>query len=150
MIVLDNLQQFVAAYRGGKKWNRCIEAIHNIDNIQPGVMHSIVDSLVYMIQEGTPAQEQRFVGTRRYFDVHYYLEGNETIEFAAKHALTVTQAYRDETDREYLQGQGEKVQVKAGQIAVFDTEHAYRFHADQPIRKVVLKVTIEDGYMLNK
>lgn len=150
MIVLDNLQQFVAAYRGGKKWNRCIEAIHNIDNIQPGVMHSIVDSLVYMVEEGITAHSDQFVGNRRYFDVHYYLAGSETIEFAPKQELTVTQAYRDETDREYFQGHGQQVEVKVGQIALFDTQHAYRFHGEQPVRKVVLKITIEDGYMLNK
>lgn len=100
MIVLDNLDQFKVVYRDGRKWNRCIEAIENITNIQDGVMHSIGDSLVYMIEDGAKKTEL-FEGNRRYFDVHYYLEGRETIEFADKKNLRLERTYQDETDREF-------------------------------------------------
>ncbi|MCG6229423.1 beta-galactosidase subunit beta, partial [Vibrio furnissii] len=55
MIVLDSLEQFKQVYRNGRKWNRCVEAIGNIGNIgniKDGVMHSIGDSLVYMVEDG--------------------------------------------------------------------------------------------------
>ncbi|PMO41782.1 beta-galactosidase subunit beta [Vibrio sp. 10N.222.52.B12] len=149
MIVLDNLEQFKVAYRDGRKWNRCVEAIENIANIKDGVMYSIGDSLVYMIEDGTK-QTDLFEGNRRYFDVHYYLEGRETVEFADKSDLRLEQAYRDETDREFLSGQGETRELCEGQVAIFDNDKAYRFHGDNRVRKVVLKVTIEDGYFLNK
>ena len=149
MIVLDNLEQFKVVYRDGRKWNRCVEAIENIANIKDGVMYSIGDSLVYMIEDGTK-QTDLFEGNRRYFDVHYYLEGRETVEFADKSDLRLEQAYRDETDRESLSGQGETRELCEGQVAIFDNHKAYRFHGDNRVRKVVLKVTIEDGYFLNK
>ncbi|WP_050905458.1 beta-galactosidase subunit beta [Vibrio campbellii] len=149
MIVLDNLEQFKVVYRDGRKWNRCVEAIENIANIKDGVMYSIGDSLVYMIEDGTK-QTDLFEGNRRYFDVHYYLEGRETVEFADKPDLRLKQAYRDETDREFLSGQGETRELCEGQVAIFDNDKAYRFHGDNRVRKVVLKVTIEDGYFLNK
>ncbi|MCX2788799.1 beta-galactosidase subunit beta [Vibrio sp. Sgm 5] len=149
MIVLDNLEQFKVVYRDGRKWNRCVEAIENIANIKDGVMYSIGDSLVYMIEDGTK-QTDLFEGNRRYFDVHYYLEGRETVEFADKSGLRLEQAYRDETDREFLSGQGETRELCEGQVAIFDNDKAYRFHGDNRVRKVVLKVTIEDGYFLNK
>ncbi|WP_399425099.1 beta-galactosidase subunit beta [Vibrio campbellii] len=149
MIVLDNLEQFKVVYRDGRKWNRCVEAIENIDNIKDGVMYSIGDSLVYMIEDGTK-QTELFEGNRRYFNVHYYLEGRETVEFADKSDLRLEQAYRDETDREFLSGQGETRELCEGQVAIFDNDKAYRFHGDNRVRKVVLKVTIEDGYFLNK
>lgn len=149
MIVLDNLEQFKVVYRDGRKWNRCVEAIENIANIKDGVMYSIGDSLVYMIEEGTK-QTNLFEGNRRYFDVHYYLEGRETVEFANKSDLRLEQAYRDETDREFLSGQGENRELCEGHVAIFDNDKAYRFHGDNRVRKVVLKVTIEDGYFLNK
>ena len=44
MRIIDNLEQFRQIYASGKKWQRCVEAIENIDNIQPGVAHSIGDS----------------------------------------------------------------------------------------------------------
>ncbi|MGR5434547.1 beta-galactosidase subunit beta [Vibrio owensii] len=149
MIVLDNLEQFKVVYRDGRKWNRCVEAIENIANIKDGVMYSIGDSLVYMIEDGTK-QTELFEGNRRYFDVHYYLEGRETVEFADKSDLRLEQAYRDETDREFLSGQGETRELCEDQVAIFDNDKAYRFHGDNRVRKVVLKVTIEDGYFLNK
>ena len=149
MIVLDNLEQFKVVYRDGRKWNRCVEAIENIANIKDGVMYSIGDSLVYMIEDGTK-QTDLFEGNRRYFDVHYYLEGRETVEFADKSDLRLEQAYRDETDREFLSGQGETRELCEGQVAIFDNDKAYRFCGDNRVRKVVLKVTIEDGYFLNK
>jgi evolved beta-galactosidase subunit beta len=149
MIVLDNLEQFKVVFRDGRKWNRCVEAIENIANIKDGVMYSIGDSLVYMIEDGTK-QTELFEGNRRYFDVHYYLEGRETVEFADKSDLRLEQAYRDETDREFLSGQGETRELCEGQVAIFDNDKAYRFHGDNRVRKVVLKVTIEDGYFLNK
>ncbi|WP_404973246.1 beta-galactosidase subunit beta [Vibrio campbellii] len=149
MIVLDNLEQFKVVYRDGRKWNRCVEAIENIANIKDGVMYSIGDSLVYMIEDGTK-QTDLFEGNRRYFDVHYYLEGRETVEFADKSDLRLEQAYRDETDREFLSGQGETRELCEGQVAIFDNDKAYRFYGDNRVRKVVLKVTIEDGYFLNK
>ncbi|MEF1207035.1 beta-galactosidase subunit beta, partial [Photobacterium damselae] len=104
----------------------------------------------YMVEDGTAKETESFVGHRRYFDVHYYLEGRETVEFAKKDQLTLTQAYRDETDREYLQGQGETRELTEGQVVIFENDEAYRFCGDNRVRKVVLKVTIEDGYFLNK
>lgn len=150
MIVLESLEQFKIVYRDGRKWNRCLEAIDNIANIKDGVMHSIGDSLVYMIENGIARNSDTFVGNRRYFDVHYYLSGRETVEFADKSQLTQVDGYRDETDREYLTGHGDVRQLCEGQVAIFENDKAYRFHGDHPVRKVVLKVTIEDGYFLNK
>ncbi|MCW8332300.1 beta-galactosidase subunit beta [Vibrio sp. SCSIO 43135] len=150
MIVLDSLEQFKVVYRDGRKWNRCIEAIENIGNIKDGVMYSIGDSLVYMIQDGAAKTTDTFEGNRRYFDVHYYLTGTESIEVANKVDLEQVEAYRDETDREYFQGQGDVTSVAAGQVVIFDNDQAHRFSHSEQLRKVVLKVTIEDGYFLNK
>lgn len=150
MIVLESLEQFKVVYRDGRKWNRCVEAIENIGNIKDGVMYSIGDSLVYMIADGVANNSETFEGNRRYFDVHYYLEGRETVEFAEKSQLELIEPYSDETDREFLAGKGEVKQLHEGQVAIFDNSKAYRFHGDERVRKVVLKVTIEDGYFLNK
>ena len=84
MITLDNLTLFKNIYREGKKWGRCVEAINNLANLKPGICHSIGDSLTYRLQEGASSATSLFEGQRRYFDVHYYLEGEETVEWAPK------------------------------------------------------------------
>ncbi|SMY31529.1 Evolved beta-galactosidase subunit beta [Photobacterium malacitanum] len=150
MITLASLDQFKSLYRDGRKWNRCVEAIENISNIQPNVFHSVGDSLAYRLQHGPSKADQQFVGHRRYFDVHYYLAGSETIECADKSALTPALSYSDETDREYFTGTGQSHRIEAGQMVIFENHQAHRFSAADNLEKVVLRVTIEDGYFLNK
>ena len=149
MRILDNLEQFRQIYHSGRKWQRCIEAINNVDNIRPGVAHSRGDSRSYRVASDSTT-DALFVGNRRYFEVHYYLQGQQKIEFAAKEQLQTVACYRDETDREYLNLIGETVQVHEGQMVICYTHEAYRFICDSPVKKVVLRVTIEDGYFLNK
>lgn len=149
MIVLDSLEQFQQLYRAGRKWQRCVEAINNIDYIQPGVAHSIGDSLAYRVTRDA-STDALFVGHRRYFEVHYYLQGVQKIEYAAKEALQLVECYRDETDREYLKGVGHTEQVREGHVVICENHEAYRFISDTPAKKVVLYVTVEDGYFHNK
>ena len=150
MIILENLEQFKTVYRDGRKWNRCIEAIENIDNIKDDVYHSIGDSLVYMVDNGQLKNSDLFTGNRRYFDVHYFLEGEQQIEVADKKSLTISTPYNDDNDQETFTGQGEVNNIKAGQVVIFENNKAYRLNNHEPVRKVLLKVTIEDGYFLNK
>lgn len=150
MIILATLDEFRRLYGQGKKWQRCQEAINNIDNIQPGVFHSVGDSLVYRLVDGEVIKDELFTGQRRYFDVHYYLEGTGKIEVADKAVLTPVQAYQDDSDREYFSGQGSLCSMVAGNVAIFENHQAYRITDDPDVRKVILKVTIEESYFLNK
>ncbi|WP_314140193.1 beta-galactosidase subunit beta [Buttiauxella noackiae] len=150
MIILNTLEDFKQIYHAGKKWQRCIEAINNLENIKPDIFYSIGDSLVYRLAEGPINNMDLFEGNRRYFDVHYYLAGQETVEVAAKNELTPEMAYSDETDREYFCGQGVKHQLKAGNVIICENHEAYRFSQGKGVKKVILKVTIEETYFLNK
>lgn len=149
MRILNSLEQFQQIYHSGRKWQRCVEAINNIDNLQPGVAHSIGDSLSYRLATDS-SSDALFVGHRRYFDVHYYLQGAQKIEFAPKSALQEVECYRDETDREFFKGCGETVQVHEGQMVICDNHEAYRFLSESAVKKVILRVTVEDGYFHNK
>lgn len=134
MRIIDNLAQFQQIYASGKKWQRCVEAIENIDNIQPGVAHSIGDSLSYRVETDS-ATDALFTGHRRYFEIHYYLQGQQKIEYAAKEDLRVVEYYRDETDREYLKGCGKTVEVREGQMVICDNHEAYRFICNNAVKK---------------
>lgn len=149
MKIVDNLEQFTRNWNRGRKWQRCVEAINNLDNILPGVAYSIGDSLTYRVSTQNTT-DALFVGHRRYFDVHYYLQGTQKIEYAPKSALQIVECYRDETDREYLKGCGTTVQVREGQLVICDIDEACRFISEEPVKKVVLRVTVEDGYFHNK
>lgn len=150
MIILNTLEEFQRIYRTGKKWQRCMEAINNLKNIKPNVFYSIGDSLVYRLAEDSAQTSELFEGNRRYFDVHYYLAGVETIEVADKSALTPEIAYRDESDREFYCGEGVAHKLNAGNVVIFENHEAYRFSAGDGVRKIILKVTVEETYFLNK
>lgn len=150
MIILNTLEDFKRIYHAGKKWQRCMEAINNLKNIEPNVFYSIGDSLVYRLAENTTENTELFEGHRRYFDVHYYLRGEERVEIAAKSTLTPEIAYRDETDREFLLGQGVEHLLKAGNVVIFENHEAHRFLQGKGVKKVILKVTVEETYFLNK
>ncbi|MGB7801448.1 beta-galactosidase subunit beta [Buttiauxella sp.] len=150
MIILNTLEDFKRIYHAGKKWQRCMEAINNLNNIQPNIFYSIGDSLVYRLAEGEAERTELFEGHRRYFDVHYYLAGEEQVDVAAKNTLTPEMAYRDESDREFFSGQGVKHQLKPGNVIICENHEAHRFSHPKDVRKVILKVTIEETYFLNK
>lgn len=150
MIMLDNLQDFRRCYHSGKKWQRCIEAINNISNILPDIYHSIGDSLVYRLAAGNSPADELFTGHRRYFTIYYYLSGREQLEYAKKNNLQTVVAYSDLTDREYFCGTGNCVEVSEGQLVICENHEAYRIQVNEKTKKVVLHVTVENSYFMNK
>lgn len=149
MVILQNFEEFKSIFRVGKKWIRCAEAIENIENIKENVFYSIGDSLVYKISTINP-KENNFTGNRRYMDVHYYISGEEKLEIGKKSDLCSITPYSDETDREYFQGNGEIINLKSGNLIIIENHEAHKFLGGENIKKVILRVTIEDNYFLNK
>lgn len=78
MILFTDLTDFQRFFRQGKKWQRCIEAINNLPSIHPDVTYSVGDSLIYRLQTKAAPQPD-FLGKRRYFQVHYWLEGRKQL-----------------------------------------------------------------------
>ena len=94
--------------------------------------------------------EVDFQGHRRYMDIHYYIEGQEALEISKKNDLDIKSSYSDENDTEYFHGDGEIVNLTAGNLIIIENDEAFRFKEAKNLKKVVLKVTIEDNYFLNK
>ncbi|QNF15059.1 beta-galactosidase subunit beta [Aeromonas jandaei] len=150
MITLDNLTLFKNIYREGKKWGRCVEAINNLPNLKPGICHSIGDSLTYRLQEGASPATSLFEGSAVTSTFTTTWKGRDG-GVGPKSELAVEQAYDDTTDREWLAGEvRERQQVGNGQVVIFENDEAYRFVGDGPVRKVIIKVTVEGGYFKNK
>ena len=146
MLKLSSFDEFKSIFRTGKKWIRCAEAINNIPNIKENVYYSIGDSLAYMITDSKV--EEKFCGHRRYMDIFYYLEGKEEIEIAPKSELELVEKYSDETDREFLIGRGKKIEMKQGEIIIAEINEAVKCFGGA--KKLIIRVTVEDNYFLNK
>lgn len=151
MIIVNSVQEFSQRYHTAKKWRRCMEAIANLPRLQPGVCHSIGDSLVYRLVDGPAAAAGCFTGNRRYVEIHYYLSGSETVAYAPKNALQPLAPYSDETDRETFSGESAaRHTASPGQLLVFDNDYAYQPLGASHLRKLVLMVTIEGATFHNK
>ena len=146
MLRLSSFDEFKSIFRTGKKWIRCAEAINNIPNIQENLFYSIGDSLAYMITDSK--KEEKFCGHRRYMDIFYYLEGGEEVEIAPKKNLDLVEKYSDETDREFFNGFGEKYEIKQGEMVIVEINEAVKCSGGA--KKLVIRVTVEDNYFLNK
>ena len=150
MIIFNSLNEFKLANSDSKKWQRCIEAIENIDSIKENIYYSLGDSLIYMLKTNFIKDRDTFTGHRRYLDLHYYLDGDEVIEVAPKENLKVMKEYSDETDREFFTGEGNKYKLKKGQLVLLDEMDGFKFLGGKQLKKVVLKVSVENSYFLNK
>lgn len=150
MLILNSLDEFKDIFRSGKKWIRCKEAIENISNIKENRYHSIGDSLVYMFKTENHEDGLDLQGHRRYMDIHYYVEGEEILEISKKKELNMKTHYFDENDTEYFHGDGEIINLTAGNLVIIENDDAFKFKAAENLKKVILKVTVEDNYFLNK
>lgn len=149
MVILKSFEEFKSIFRVGKKWIRCVEAVDNLENVKDNIFYSIGDSIIYK-RSTINATETHFTGHRRYMDMHYYLEGEEQLEIAKKTDLNIIKAYTNETDREYLEGKGEMITLKAGNVIIVENDEAHKFLGGENVKKVIFKITIEDNYFLNK
>lgn len=151
MIIVPSVEEFGRRYHSAKKWRRCMEAIANLDRLQPGVCHSIGDSLVYRLVDGAAPAAECFTGNRRYVEIHYYLSGSETVAYAPKPGLQRLAPYSDETDRETFSGAATgRHTASPGQLLIFDNDYAYQLLGSDHLRKMVLMVTIEGATFHNK
>lgn len=150
MLILNSFDEFKSIFRSGKKWIRCKEAIENIENIKEDTYYSIGDSLVYMLKTKIKNDEVYLEGHRRYMDIHYYLDGEEKIEISKKKDLELKVPYSDETDTEYFIGKGRSINLKKDNFIIIENDEAFKFKDSKNVKKVVLKVTVEDNYFLNK
>ncbi len=150
MELLKNYEEFKKVFRTGKKWGRCCEAVDNIPNINSGCYYSVGDSLVYMLTDGKYETNGDMIGHRRYMDIHYCISGNQSVEITGKANLKNITPYSDETDYEYFNGNGDTITLTEGNILIIENHEAFRFHESDNAKKLILKVTVEDNFLLNK
>ncbi|MCO4164178.1 beta-galactosidase subunit beta [Citrobacter youngae] len=147
MRIIDNVEQLQQHTHTKNHWQRCAEVIGKLDSLSPGVVYSQGDTLNYNVRIDSTT-DALFIGHRRCIEVHYFLQGTQKIEYAPKTQLQKIDYYRKDTDREYLKGLGQTVQINAGQVFISDTDEAYRFITHAIVKKLVIKIITEENTWL--
>lgn len=139
MRILDSFELFQQHAHTKSHWQRCAELMEKIDDLPTGIIRSLGNTLNYGIRIDSTT-DALFTGHRDYVEVHCYLRGTQKIEYAAKAQLQEVDYYRKETDREYLKGLGQTVQVHEGQVIICDNREAYRFITHSTVKKLVINL----------
>lgn len=153
MTLFASRQDLAAGHAGVTKWERLLAALDNAEAIQPGVAHSIGDSLTYWRESAHSLRRTTFVGHRRYQTVLAVLEGEARVEVAPQAALTTHEPYSDLSDRErFTPAAGTEVveTVSRGQVLAVPADHAWRIEPHPHAELLVVRLTVEGATFHNK
>lgn len=108
------------------------------------------DQLYALVQEYVtkPASEGKWEAHRKYIDVQYVASGQERMGFANLRSMQLGE-FVAEKDFQPMTGVGNHVDVFAGSFVIFFPEDGHMpslcVQAPEPVRKVVLKVSMQRG-----
>ena len=98
------------------------------------------------VVESTPEGARQFEAHKKYIDVHYILQGEETYVYANLADVTPVTEYDAEDDSFMLEGKGSEVTLKAGDICIVYPEDAHiptlKKVSAEPIVRSVVKVLL--------
>ncbi|WP_379135711.1 YhcH/YjgK/YiaL family protein [Paenibacillus sp. sgz500958] len=134
----------------GPKIKRGLQFLHDTDFTgQATGRHEVDEEMFYFVNEyETKAEEDCFWEAHRInLDLHYILEGTESIAYAAIEQLTVKEEYSEEKDAVFFTGKVETaVTVSTGDLMICYPQDghmtALAAGEKEAVRKVVLKIKI--------
>lgn len=160
MRIFQDPEALVRERADAKKWQRTRQAIENLDRIEPGVAHSIGDSLTYWRgpAEGLLAAwrtDDGFVASRRYLTVLHAVDADLAVELVPVAEADVRAPYDDLSDREVLSDTGASARasaatVPAGGLGVVGLDEAFRLRPGNGGQAAIIRVTVEGASFPNK
>ena len=160
MRIFQDPEALVRERADAKKWQRTRQAIENLDRIEPGIAHSIGDSLTYWRgpAEGLLAAWRTgdgFVASRRYLTVLHAVDADLAVELVPVAEADVRAPYDDLSDREVLSDTGASARastatVPAGGLGVVELDEAFRLRPGNGGQAAIIRVTVEGASFPNK
>ena len=160
MRIFQDPEALVRERADAKKWQRTRQAIENLDRIEPGVAHSIGDSLTYWRgpAEGLLAAwrtDDGFVASRRYLTVLHAVDADLAVELVPVAEADVRAPYDDLSDREVLSDTGASARasaatVPAGGLGVVGLDEVFRLRPGNGGQAAIIRVTVEGASFPNK
>lgn len=160
MRIFQDPEALVRERADANKWQRTRQAIENLDRIEPGIAHSIGDSLTYWRgpAEGLLAAwrtDDGFVASRRYLTVLHAVDADLAVELVPVAEADVRAPYDDLSDREVLSAAGASARasaatVPAGGLGVVGLDEAFRLRPGNGGQAAIIRVTVEGASFPNK
>lgn len=159
MRIFQDPEALVRERADANKWQRTRQAIENLDRIEPGIAHSIGDSLTYWRgpAEGLLAAwrtDDGFVASRRYLTVLHAVDADLAVELVPVAEADVRAPYDDLSDREVLSATGASTAsattVPTGGLGVIGLDEAFRLMPGNGGQAAIIRVTVEGASFPNK
>lgn len=141
-MIIDRIANAEIYYPLSKRIEAAFEALKNMDENTPAGRVVVDGDDVYVnVNEinALPLEGRQYEAHRDYIDIHYILDGEETMEYEGIDRLTVTKEYDAGADYELLDGEGQQITVKKGDFYL-----VYPFDAHKP------NGTFEENYKFKK
>lgn len=123
-------------------------ACADLMNAEPG-RHELADGCYVMVQDYTtaPRGEKRWEAHCKYIDVQFIARGTEIIGCAECSTLRVVEAYNEEKDVEWSEGDGSFITMRTGTFMILFPHEPHMpglvSGTRGPVRKIVVKVPVE-------
>ena len=93
------------------------------------------------------ASEVKWEAHKTYADIQFVIKGSEKMGFSSIDKMTkVTEPYNAEKDIEFYEGEGNYVDVNAGEVCFFFPHDVHRpsmeIGGSKPVKKVIVKVMV--------
>lgn len=108
-----------------KAFNRAKIAHGNASKIMDNIAYNEVDSVVYIKNKKNLPEE--FVAGRKYSYAIECIQGTVEIEYEQEQNLALISEYDDLSDQVVYAGRGIKLNIKSGEIAIFELNEAIKY-----------------------
>ncbi len=151
-MIFDSMDQLGRYKNLGKNIAAAVDYLLNTElaSLPVGRVEIDGERLYALVQEYTtkPADQGVWEAHRRYIDIQYVQRGQERMGFASLGKMQLD-AYVPEKDFQPMTGSGSIVDVFEGAFVIFFPEDAHMpglsVNAPEPVRKIVLKVRVEEA-----
>lgn len=119
----------------------------NISELKDG-KYVISDNMYVNIQTYTTKNDADYEAHRLYADIQYIISGEENIGVTDYSSCSTTKVYNEESDIEFLKGDGEYINLKEGEYLILYPEDAHKpsISVDKlnpaKVRKAVVKIKL--------
>ena len=142
-MILGNIDTFKNCGLASDTLMSCLDVLRTITKDTPNGRYELDNGIYYMVMDASlsSAEGKLFEAHRKYSDVQYILDGEETMIYADVTTLTESIPYNPDKDAAFFDGKGFTFTVKTGDFAVFAPTDA---HAPGigigTAKKVVMKI----------
>jgi YhcH/YjgK/YiaL family protein len=148
-LVYDSIKNY-KLYIQNEKFEKAFEYILNYSGQEPGT-YEVCDGVRALVQDRNtePAEKRRYENHKRYLDIQYLREGEESVGVTLCGEFKAETPYNGEKDTTYFEGQGKDICLMKMRPGYFVLLYPQDYHMPligdgSRVKKIVMKVLLDE------